>query len=59
MAELSHWHYDTFLVTWRDPLFGEESPAIIVFGQDAGARVSGLRMQLNRDTIVSGRRATP
>jgi len=55
IADLAHWHYDSFLVTWRDPLFGEIFPALVTFTTDANAQVSALSMQINRDLIVARR----
>lgn len=51
VADLSHWSYDTFLVTWRDPLFRELYPALATFGLDADGRVRRITMSLNRDLI--------
>ncbi|MGI8496360.1 MAG: DUF3471 domain-containing protein [Gemmatimonadaceae bacterium] len=55
IGDLTHWHYDSFLVTWRDPLFGEVFPALVAFTTDASAQVSALSMRLNRDLIVAQR----
>ena len=43
VADLEHWHHDTFRVLWRDEL--DQSPA-----------PAGLRMRLNRDWIEARRR---
>ena len=48
VADLSHWHYDTFLVTWRDPLFREVFPALLTFSSDWAGRVDRLQVQINR-----------
>jgi CubicO group peptidase (beta-lactamase class C family) len=55
VADLSHWHYDTFLVTWRDPLFREVFPALLTFSSDWAGRVDRLQVQINRDVIRSTR----
>jgi hypothetical protein len=59
VADLSHWHYDTFLVTWRDPLFREVYVALLTFDSNADGRVTRLTAQINRDTIRSERVAAP
>jgi CubicO group peptidase (beta-lactamase class C family) len=58
VADLSHWHHDTFLVRWRDPLFGEIYSTLVTFGLGASGEVEGLVMQVNRDRIVARRAAT-
>jgi hypothetical protein len=55
VADLSHWHYDTFLVTWRDPLFREVFPALLTFSSDFASRVDRLTLPINRDVIRSAR----
>jgi CubicO group peptidase (beta-lactamase class C family) len=57
VADLSHWHYDTFLVTWRDPLFREVFPALLTFSSDYAGRVDRLTLPINRDVIRSVREA--
>jgi hypothetical protein len=59
VADLSHWHYDTFLVTWRDPLFREVYPALLTFASDYAGSVDRFVMPINRDTIRSQRVAAP
>jgi hypothetical protein len=55
VADLSHWHYDTFLVTWRDPLFREVFPALLNFSYDYAGRIDRLTGQINRDMLRSAR----
>jgi CubicO group peptidase (beta-lactamase class C family) len=59
VADLSHWHYDTFLVTWRDPLFREVFPALLTFASDDAGQVDRLTMPINRDVIRSERVTQP
>lgn len=59
VADLSHWHYDTFLVTWRDPLFREVFPALLTFSSDYAGRVDRLTLPINRDVIRSARVPQP
>lgn len=54
-ADLTHWHYDTFLVTWRDPLFREEFPALLTFSSDGTGKVDALTARINRD-VLRGRK---
>ncbi|HKP75139.1 MAG TPA: DUF3471 domain-containing protein [Longimicrobiaceae bacterium] len=57
VADLSHWHYDTFLVTFRDPLFREEFASLLTFSSGEAGRVNRLTMQINRDVIRATRSA--
>jgi len=59
VADLSHWHYDTFLVTWRDSLFRQVYVSLLTFASDQTGRVTRLTLPINRDTIRSERVATP
>ncbi len=38
-ADLDHWHYDTFRLTWRDPIF---PPELVTFTIDARGRVDKM-----------------
>ncbi len=40
-AQLSHWHYDTFRLTWQDPIF---PPEFATFSLDAGGKVSRIKI---------------
>lgn len=55
VADLAHWHYDTFDVRWRDPVFASAYPALVSFVLGAGGRVNRFAMPLDRD-LVEGRR---
>lgn len=55
VADLSHWHYDTFLATWRDPVLREEYPVLVTFSSGANGRVNRLTAQINRDLVRSTR----
>jgi CubicO group peptidase (beta-lactamase class C family) len=57
VADLSHWNYDTFLVTWRDPLFREVFPALLTFSSDYAGNVDRLTMPINRDVVRALRNA--
>lgn len=59
VADLSHWNYDTFLVTWRDPLFREVFPALLTFASDYAGQVDRLTMPINRDVVRATRVAEP
>jgi hypothetical protein len=41
-GELTHWQYDTFRVTWRDPLI---EPAYVTFALDANGGVERISMR--------------
>ena len=56
VADLHHWHHDTFHVQWRDELFGEYFGAMLTFALDARPAAVGIAMRLNRDEITARRR---
>ena len=45
---LEHWHYDTFLCHWDDPVFGESLMPFITNGQ---GQVTEFRMKIRPDWI--------
>ena len=57
VADLRHWHYDTFLVRWRVPLFRQEFSTLAAFALDPAGKPTSFRMRLNRD-FVSAERST-
>ena len=59
VADLHHWHHDTFHVQWRDELFGEYFGTMLTFALDAQPVVVGMSMRLNRDEITARRKAGP
>jgi CubicO group peptidase (beta-lactamase class C family) len=58
VADLSHWHYDTFLVTFRNPLFREVYASLLTFSSAASGRVALLTLPINRD-VIRARRDAP
>ncbi|MFW6078975.1 MAG: serine hydrolase, partial [Gemmatimonadota bacterium] len=55
VADLEHWHYDTFLADWRDPTLGE---TLVTFTLDAGGEIDALDagdLMGEFDRIGSGR----
>jgi CubicO group peptidase (beta-lactamase class C family) len=59
VADLEHWHHDTFRVLWRDPLFREYFSTLVTFSLDARPAPAMLGMRLNRDWIEARRRPAP
>ena len=55
IADLSHWHYDTFLVRWRTPLFRQEFSTLAAFALDPAGRPMSFGMRLNRDAVNAER----
>jgi CubicO group peptidase (beta-lactamase class C family) len=55
VAGLSHWHYDTFHVWWRTPLFRQDFMTLAAFALDATGRPVSFRMRLNRDPVAAER----
>jgi CubicO group peptidase (beta-lactamase class C family) len=51
IADLSHWHYDTFEVFWREPLLRWYYGTAVTFSLDGDGKPSRLQMRLNRDDI--------
>jgi hypothetical protein len=45
---LEHWHYDTFLCKWDDPVLGE---SLIPFITDGQGRVTEFRVKIREDWI--------
>lgn len=41
-GELEHWHYDTFRVTWRDPMLGK---GFVTFTLDAKGKTSEIKVE--------------
>ena len=48
LADLSHWHYDTFLVRRRDPLFREYFSTRAAFSLNPEGHPDGFAMRLHR-----------
>jgi CubicO group peptidase (beta-lactamase class C family) len=55
VADLTHWHYDTFHVTWRTPLFRENFMTLAAFTLDSSGKPVSFRMRLNRDPVAAER----
>jgi len=51
---LTHWHLDTFRLSWPNPYY-QGRPAFASFDVDESGRVTGLRMELMRDKIEARR----
>ncbi len=45
---LEHWHHDTFLCKWDDPVLGE---SLIPFITDGQGQVAELRVKIREDWI--------
>jgi hypothetical protein len=50
-ADLQHWHYDTFRLTWRDPAMqsimsggGDHNTAFVTFVMDARGKVTEMKL---------------
>jgi hypothetical protein len=50
LADLLHHHDDSFVVSWRDPLFRSERMTMVSFDFGGGA-AKKLSMQIGRDQI--------
>ena len=47
-GKLSHWHYDTFLCRWDDPVLGE---SLVPFISDGQGNISEFRVKIREDWI--------
>jgi len=45
---LTHWHYDSFMSKWDDPLLGE---SLLPFTGDGQGHITGFRMKIREDWI--------
>ena len=41
-GDLEHWHYDTFRVTWRDPMLGK---GMVTFTLDADGKPGQVKVE--------------
>jgi CubicO group peptidase (beta-lactamase class C family) len=55
LADLEHWHLDTFRVRWRDRVYSFYD-TFATFAMDAQGTPKSFEMRLNRDTIEGKRR---
>jgi CubicO group peptidase (beta-lactamase class C family) len=58
VADLQHWHYDTFRAVWRDRAY-EFFDTLVTFTLDVKGAPRRMEMALGRDTIVASRAAAP
>ena len=58
IAEVTHWHYDTFLVRWLNPLHAEQRSTLAQFVMSPQGRVAEVQMEFFGDRLVA-RRQTP
>jgi CubicO group peptidase (beta-lactamase class C family) len=42
LGDLEHWHYDTFRVHWRHPIFDMDSKSFLTFRTDEEGNISGF-----------------
>jgi len=54
-ASLTHWHRDTFRLSWANPFY-QGRPAFASFDIDERGKLGGLRMELMRDKIAARRK---
>jgi CubicO group peptidase (beta-lactamase class C family) len=55
VADLSHWHLETFLARWRRPFYREYFTARATFQLDGDGVPSGLRLRLRNDEATLAR----
>ena len=59
IADLSHWHLDTFTARWRDPFQGFSFPTRVAFALDELGEPTSIRLRLRNDEVTAGRRREP
>jgi CubicO group peptidase (beta-lactamase class C family) len=59
VADLTHWHLDTFLARWRRPFQRMYFSSRVTFALDADGNVGGLRMRLRNDEARANRVGSP
>jgi len=42
LGDLEHWHYDTFRVTWRHPIFDMDAKSFLTFRMNASGEITGF-----------------
>ena len=57
VADLEHWHYDTFRIAWRDALFGEFYSTLATCGLDPSGQPRRIDFRSNRDDVAAIRAA--
>ena len=50
IADLEHWHYDTFRARWRDRAY-EYADTLVTFSLDGTGRPRRLELRMNRDLV--------
>jgi CubicO group peptidase (beta-lactamase class C family) len=55
VADLTHWHLDTWLAEWRRPFQRAYFTARVTFAIDGDGAVSGLRARLRNDEVSAAR----
>jgi len=51
IATLRHWHYETFELEWREPLYRAAYETFVTFSLGVPGTPERLRMTLNRDVV--------
>jgi CubicO group peptidase (beta-lactamase class C family) len=49
LGDLEHWHYDTFLVTWRHPIFDMSPQSFLRFTLDDAGQITGFTVKFYYD----------
>jgi len=57
IADLSHWHLDSYLAEWRRPFQRAYFSTTVTFAFDADGNVSALRVRLRSDDVTAVRAA--
>lgn len=53
IADLEHWHYDTFLATWRDPFVADWAGRFVQFRLDVKGNVEALEATFDNPVYFS------
>src|SRR5256712_1290475 len=55
IADLTHWHHDTFWARWQNPLHAEQRSTFVQFNMSPQGIIAELQMDLSGDRITARR----
>jgi CubicO group peptidase (beta-lactamase class C family) len=56
VADLEHWHYDTFDMLWRDPVLNEDYHSTVTFTLNDDGKPTRLEIPMRRERVEATRR---
>jgi len=55
IADLTHWHHDTFWARWQNPLHAEQRSTFVQFNMSPQGLIAEIQMDLSGDRITAHR----